>query len=164
MVFLLQQGLIWLIYFYFQFLGLQSIDSNKIDNISNDFIDADQSAKTQFLRYCGSIWAWRRQKCDTVDHFVFAFSNLRYCGPRLRSCFNDFPELRYCSAGFTSGFSYFFHFSRIAILWCWNDPRSPPFGKFRTLGGLGGLESLGGLGGLSGRGKRRGSDDSGAAG
>ena len=95
---------------------------------------------------------------------------------------NDFPELRYCSAGFTPGFSYFFHFSRIAILWCWNDPRSPPFGKFRTLGGLGGLESLGGLGGLgslgglgglgslgglgglSDRGKRRGSGDSGAAG
>ena len=41
--------------------------------------------------------------------------------------FSTFPELR---------------------LWCWNDPRSPPFGKFRTLGGLGGLESLGGLGGL----------------
>ena len=89
------------------------------------------------------------------------------------SCFNDFPELRYCSARFASGFFSFFHFSITAILWCWNDPRSPPFGKFRTLGGLGGLESLGGLGGLgslgglgglSGRGKRRGSDDSGAAG
>ena len=87
------------------------------------------------MRYCRSL-------------FFFAFSNLRYCGPRLRSCFNDFPEWQCCSAGFTSGFSYFFHFSRIAILWCWNDPRSPPFGKFRTLGGLGGLESLGGLRGL----------------
>ena len=70
-------------------------------------------------------------------------------------------------------FPIFSIFSRIAILWCWNDTRSPPFGKFRTLGGLGSLESLGGLGGLgslgglgglSGRGKRRGSGDSGAAG
>ena len=84
-----------------------------------------------------------------------------------------FPNLRYCGAVFILEFGRFSYIARIAKLWCWNDPRSPPFGKFRTLGGLGGLESLGGLGGLgslgglgglSGRGKRRGSDDSGAAG
>jgi diguanylate cyclase (GGDEF)-like protein len=42
-------GLIWLIYFYFQFLGLRSLDNNSIDNIPDEFIDVDQSAKTQFL-------------------------------------------------------------------------------------------------------------------
>ena len=97
------------------------------------------------------------QKCDTVvlesGRVLTIFHN---CDTVVLDSHQDFP--------------IFFHFSRIAILWCWNDPRFPPFGKFRTLGGLGGLESLGslgglgGLGGLSGRGKRRGSGDSGAAG
>mgnify|MGYP001157173121 FL=1 len=40
-------GLIWLIYFYFQFLGLH--DDDRIDNSHHQFIDIDQSAKTQFL-------------------------------------------------------------------------------------------------------------------
>jgi len=42
-------GLIWLIYFYFQFLGLQGDDNHRLDNSSHDFFDVDQTAKTQFL-------------------------------------------------------------------------------------------------------------------
>ena len=42
-------GLIWLIYFYFQFLGLHSDDNHKIDNSSHEFIDVDQIAKNQFF-------------------------------------------------------------------------------------------------------------------
>tara|TARA_Y100001970_G_scaffold203108_1_gene247246 strand:- start:4046 stop:5734 length:1689 start_codon:yes stop_codon:yes gene_type:complete len=41
-------GLVWLIHFYFQFLGLQSDESHRVDNSSHDFIDVDKSAKTQF--------------------------------------------------------------------------------------------------------------------
>ena len=42
-------GLVWLIYFYFQFLGFQSDNGRRIDNNSHQFIDVDQNAKTQFL-------------------------------------------------------------------------------------------------------------------
>jgi len=42
-------GLVWLIYSYFQFLGLQSYDKLRVDNSSHEYIDLDQNAKTQFL-------------------------------------------------------------------------------------------------------------------
>ena len=42
-------GLIWLIYFYFQFLGIQGLDNHRLDNSSQEFIDLKENAKTQFL-------------------------------------------------------------------------------------------------------------------
>ena len=42
-------GLIWLIYFYFQFLGIQNQNSYQVENSSDEFIHLDHSAKDQFL-------------------------------------------------------------------------------------------------------------------
>ena len=42
-------GLIWLTYFYFQFLGLQDEENHRIENSFHEFFDLDQAAKTQFL-------------------------------------------------------------------------------------------------------------------
>ena len=42
-------GLVWLIYFYFQFLGLQSNDNRSIDYSSHEFINVNHNAKSQFL-------------------------------------------------------------------------------------------------------------------
>jgi len=42
-------GLIWLVYFYFQFLGIQSNESHRINNSSDQFFDVEKSAKNQFL-------------------------------------------------------------------------------------------------------------------
>ena len=41
-------GLIWLIYFYFQFLGNQNQDIYRVENSSNEIIHLNQSAKAQF--------------------------------------------------------------------------------------------------------------------
>jgi len=41
-------GLSWLIYFYFQFLGLESLQNREKNDVTYQFIDIDNSAKTQF--------------------------------------------------------------------------------------------------------------------